>query len=183
MRTDTSMRDTKADRRKNGEKYIYHRDSSDDDIVSIRHPSPRFNGSTSPPVSRLTNDPARTIPRIERQSKYVDRCVESRKSIGTDHGRSVTRSHGSLFTVRESWRRKLIFAIPVIVRVRQVYAGISGREKLAWLPPVQIAVTKVGISVPGIRKVYFLIRERRSVRINSSKFLTMLLPRLFFRYC
>lgn len=54
----------------------------------------------------------------------------------------------------------MIFAIPVIVRVRQVYAGISGREKLAWLPPVQIAVTKVGISVPGIRKVYFLIREQ-----------------------
>lgn len=112
MRTDTSTRDTKADRRKNGEKYIYHRDSSDDDIVSIRHPSPRFNGSTSPPVSRLTNDPARTIPRIERQSKYVDRCVESRKSIGTDHGRSVTRSHGSLFTCARKLEAQIDFRYP-----------------------------------------------------------------------
>lgn len=57
MRTDTSMRDTKADRRKNGEKYIYHRDSSDDDIVSIRHPSPRFNGSTSLDLPTIQRGP------------------------------------------------------------------------------------------------------------------------------
>lgn len=45
--------------------------------------------------SRLSNDPVRTILRIERQSNHVDRCIgrccvrrgSRRWSIGTDHGR------------------------------------------------------------------------------------------------
>lgn len=141
--------DTKAEKKKRRKIYIYiyiSRDSSDDDIVSIRHPSPRFNGSASLPVStqqrssadhsthRTSIEPrrsvCRTLLRASRKSALVDR-----------HGSwtvapRATRSHGSLFTVHVcekvgGTRRKLIFAIPVIVRVRQVYARISGREKLA----------------------------------------------------
>lgn len=138
--------DTKAEKKKRRKIYIYiyiSRDSSDDDIVSIRHPSPRFNGSASLPVSTQSNRSNVNRTTVPRRSVCRTLLRASRKSALVDrHGSwtvapRVTRSHGSLFTVHVcekvgGTRRKLIFAIPVIVRVRQVYARISGREKLAW---------------------------------------------------
>lgn len=91
--------DTKAEKKKRRKIYIYiyiSRDSSDDDIVSIRHPLPRFNGSASLPVStqqRSSADHSTHRTSIEPRC-HVDRCVGrccvrrgSRRSIGTDHGR------------------------------------------------------------------------------------------------
>lgn len=142
--------DTKAEKKKRRKIYIYIYISVEipaTEMTSFRSDiHRRFNGSASLPVStqqrssadhsthRTSIEPrrsvCRTLLRASRKPALVDR-----------HGSwtvapRATRSHGSLFTVHVcekvgGTRRKLIFAIPVIVRVRQVYARISGREKLA----------------------------------------------------
>lgn len=153
MRTDTSTRRYKNEEKK--KKYIYierkreierlHRRWHRFDPTSIASFQwIHFSAGLDLPRSSADHSTHRTS--IELRC-HVDRCVGrccvrrgGRSARIMDGGGSKCNSkpriviHGAWngARVRESWRRKLIFAIPVIVRVRQVYAGISGREKLAW---------------------------------------------------
>lgn len=88
--------DTKAEKKKRRKIYIYISVEIPATMTSFRSDIHRLV-SMDPLLcrSRLSNDPVRTIPRIERQSNHVDRCVgrccvrrgSRRWSIGTDHGR------------------------------------------------------------------------------------------------